>query len=56
MKKVLIVEDDPIRIEQFQKALTKCELFITADTQQAIKWIHEHRFDICFLDHIKIRR
>ena len=51
MKKVLIVEDDPKRIEQFEKALTKCELFITADTEQAAKWIHEHKFDICFLDH-----
>ena len=51
MKKVLIVEDDVTRIEEFRKALTNCELFVTADTAQATQWVHEHKFDIIFLDH-----
>lgn len=46
---VLIVEDDPYRIQHFEKFLPKATY--TDVAQRAIRWLEKEQFDFYFLDH-----
>ena len=48
---ILIVEDDPNRIEWFKNSFHDDILFITKDTKKAIEWLKEESFELIFLDH-----
>ena len=51
MKKILILEDDPVRHSAFRKNFWSCELTIVVTAQEAIKDLTENKYDILFLDH-----
>ena len=57
-KKVLILEDDENRIQQFKANFLAAKnenmwfnLYITKDVLQAIEWVETIEFDMVFLDH-----
>lgn len=50
-KIILVVEDDPIRIEEFQKRLLDCTVTYTKDTEKARALVFAQKFDMIFLDH-----
>lgn len=49
--KILILEDDPLRIEKFRKGLIGHTMFITDNTNLAIEHLKKEEWDILFLDH-----
>jgi CheY-like chemotaxis protein len=49
--KILILEDNPLRIEWFANYFKGEILFVTDDPQLAIKYLDENQFDKIFLDH-----
>ena len=51
MKKVLILEDDPIRHKAFKKNFWRCDMTIVETAQDAIKELINNKFDYLFLDH-----
>lgn len=51
MKKILIVEDDALRIEWFLKSTLHHMVFICDKAEDAIQKLKSESFDIIFLDH-----
>lgn len=53
MKKVLILEDDPIRTKQFQRNLIGNLVVVVATSKRAIELLNhpDHPWDVLFLDH-----
>jgi CheY-like chemotaxis protein len=49
--KILILEDNSKRIEQFKLALKDHDVIYTDDALVAIKMLKKHKFDYIFLDH-----
>jgi hypothetical protein len=49
--KILILEDDENRINKFRELFIGCDLWITANSDEANKWIGEEEFEYIFLDH-----
>jgi len=49
--KILVLEDDPKRIETFRSTLGQHDLVVTTEAADAIKALQENVFDIIFLDH-----
>ena len=50
-KRVLIVEDDPVRCEWFRGRLRSCDLSVTCDAGEAVRWLAESEYDLILLDH-----
>ena len=50
-KRVLIVEDDEARREWFRGRLRDCDLDITCDVVEAVRWLAENEYDLILLDH-----
>ena len=48
---ILILEDDQRRIDWFKTKFEAHKLSITKNTDEAIKWLKEQKFDYAFLDH-----
>ena len=48
---MLIVEDDELRCEWFRGRLSACDLDITCDAGEAVRWLAEKQFDLILLDH-----
>lgn len=48
---MLIVEDDESRCEWFRGRLEACELSITCDAGEAVRWLAEREYDLILLDH-----
>jgi len=48
---ILILDDDFIRHEKFNKVLTGHNITNVSDSKQAIQKLQEEKFDIIFLDH-----
>jgi CheY-like chemotaxis protein len=51
MKKVLILEDDPIRHKAFKTNFWHCDMTIVITAQEAIKKLTNNQYDYLFLDH-----
>lgn len=49
--KILILEDNPHRVEWFTNHFKGEKLFITDNPQLAIKYLNENQFERIFLDH-----
>jgi hypothetical protein len=49
--KILILEDNPIRIEKFKELFRNQELFIFDDIHKAFFACVSNHFPVCFLDH-----
>jgi len=49
--KILVLEDDPKRIETFRSTLGQHDLVVATEAANAIKALQESVFDIIFLDH-----
>jgi len=49
--RIFILEDDPKRIESFQKNMIGHEVFVSGNVQAAIEILDEGDWDMCFLDH-----
>jgi CheY-like chemotaxis protein len=49
--KIMILEDDPNRVEKFKRSLIGHNVFVTDDTKLAIQQLKKEEWDILFLDH-----
>ncbi len=51
-KKVLIIEDDELLLELFERAIKKtgCQVKVARDGQEGLKIINANKIDIVFLD------
>ena len=49
--KILILEDQPARVNSFQRLLTDHDVFVTNDARECIELLGQDEFDILFLDH-----
>ncbi len=49
--KILVVEDNPVRIEKFKRALIGCVVDYADNAHEGIILVRERKYDLIFLDH-----
>lgn len=49
--RILILEDDPARLEWFRSMTIGCNVDVTKDVEEAKRWFDENEYDQIFLDH-----
>lgn len=49
--RILVVEDDPTRLEWFQKEFNGQDLTLATTAAAGVKYVNDEEFDVIFLDH-----